>query len=99
MVFTKKWLRVVIVSVAAATVAIFLLAPVIYTTTYWPCNDECEYEAPHTEFLPAYQSLSCWLFGVGAGFSSMGAYGTNGSTYMPLTCPPKLIHNSGHSSG
>ena len=84
--------------VVALVVGTFTLVPVVSFTTSWPCGNACEYEAPHPTSLLAYQSLSCVVFGVGAGFSNAGAYGTNGSTYQ-LSCPPKVLHPVGRSFG
>jgi len=83
--------ELVLAGIAIFAICAFSLVPVIFTTTYWPCGDACQYEAPHHTFLPAYESLSCAVLGLGDGYSTSGAYGP-GKTSLMLSCPPKIIH-------
>ena len=92
-------LKVALSLIATGAVAVFLLAPMVSSSTYWPCGDACQYgDAAHPTYLAWYQSLSCAASGVGAGYSSAGAYGANRSPYQ-LACPPKVTDHVGHSAG
>jgi hypothetical protein len=91
---TLKQRRMNMIGTVALIVAIafFMLVPVVYSTTYWPCGDVCQYEASHPTSLPSYVSLSCAFADFGAGYSANGAYGIKQTSYE-LHCPPKVINS------
>jgi len=80
----RRYIAILMVMLALA-IAVFVLAPVVYSPVEYvfpvPPGVHCLHGC--TELVPAYESPSCAVFGVGVGQIRSGPY--------HFGCPPKSV--------
>jgi len=76
--------------IVIAGVIIFLLAPVVDSPVFVECGGACKNYGGTSYYIPAYESPSCAILGVGAGYSSSEmVYGPQ--SHYQLSCPIRTI--------
>jgi len=85
----RRTIALVGIAIVAAVV-LFVFAPIVYSPALVQCGGACANYGGHSYYIPAYESPSCALFGVGSGYSTSELVYGAGSPYQ-MRCPIGII--------